>query len=103
MESPIPDREFDRLLQLLDYDMDSSGLESSLKDLTKLAAKVAGTSISLVNLIDSYTQWSVAAEGLSIVQMPREDSVCQYTIKCGSFRMDSKLGEYSRFEVSLPL
>jgi signal transduction histidine kinase len=80
MESPIPDHEFNRLLQLLDYDTDSSSLESNLKDLTKLAAKVAGTSISLVNLIDSYTQWSVAAEGLSIVQMPREDSVCQYTI-----------------------
>ncbi|WP_158856483.1 GAF domain-containing sensor histidine kinase [Lunatibacter salilacus] len=80
MENPIPKDEFNRLLQLADYDLDNSELESSLKDLTKLAAKVAGTNISLVNLVDSFTQWSVASEGLPVMQMPREDSVCQYTI-----------------------
>jgi len=80
MESPIPEDEFNRLVQLADYDLDNSELESSLKDLTKLAAKVAGTDISLVNLIDSFTQWSVASEGIAIKQIPREDSVCQYTI-----------------------
>ncbi len=80
MEIPIPKDEFNRLLQLADFDLDNTDLESNLKDLTKLAAKVAGTNISLVNLIDSYTQWSVASEGLPVMQMPREDSVCQYTI-----------------------
>ncbi|NHE56166.1 GAF domain-containing sensor histidine kinase [Cyclobacterium plantarum] len=80
MESPIPEDEFNRLLQLADYDLDNSELENSLKDLTKLAGKVAGTDISLVNLVDSFTQWTVASEGISLKQMPREDSVCQYTI-----------------------
>lgn len=80
MESPIPEDEFNRLLHLADYDLDNSELENSLKDLTKLAAKVAGTNISLVNLVDSFTQWTVAREGISLKQMPREDSVCQYTI-----------------------
>jgi GAF domain-containing protein len=41
---------------------------------------VAGTEMSLVNLIDSYTQWSISSHGMEIEQMPREDSVCQYTI-----------------------
>jgi len=80
MQNPIPKLEFNRLMQLVEYNLDKGELEAHLKDLTKLAAKVAGTTISLVNLIDSYTQWSVATEGLSIMQMPREDSVCQYTI-----------------------
>ncbi|WP_439481120.1 GAF domain-containing sensor histidine kinase [Cyclobacterium plantarum] len=80
MESPIPEDEFNRLLQLADYDLDNSELENSLKDLTKLAGKVAGTDISMVNLVDSFTQWTVASEGISLKQMPREDSVCQYTI-----------------------
>ncbi|HSI75051.1 MAG TPA: GAF domain-containing sensor histidine kinase [Lunatimonas sp.] len=80
MEYPIPKDEFNRLLHLADYDLDISELEGSLQDLTKLAAKVAGTNISLVNLVDAYTQWSVATEGLPVMQMPREDSVCQYTI-----------------------
>lgn len=77
---PVPANEMDRLLALSDFDLDYSNLNESLKDLTRLAAKVAGTSVSLVNLIDSYTQWSVANFGLDIDQMRREDSVCQYTI-----------------------
>ena len=77
---PIPANEMDRLISLSEFDLDYSGLKDNFKDLTKLAAKVAGTEISLVNLIDSYTQWSISNHGLQIDQMPREDSVCQYTI-----------------------
>ncbi|WP_114750146.1 GAF domain-containing sensor histidine kinase [Pleomorphovibrio marinus] len=97
MERPIPEDEFNRLLQLANYDLDNSELEGNLKDLTKLAAKVAGTTISLVNLIDSYTQWSVATEGLPVTQVPREDSVCQYTIM-GNHPMEIKdLSKDERF------
>ena len=77
---PIPSNEMERLLSLSEFDLDYDSLEENFKDLTHLAAKVAGTNISLVNLIDSYTQWSVSAYGIDITQMPREDSVCQYTI-----------------------
>ncbi|MEH3114507.1 GAF domain-containing sensor histidine kinase [Pedobacter terrae] len=55
-------------------------MNESFKDLTHLAAKVAGTEISLVNLIDAYTQWTVGSHGLDLQQMTREESVCQYTI-----------------------
>jgi len=70
----------ERLLDLSEFDVDYSAQHDNLKDLTKLAAKVAGTEISLINLIDSFTQWSVSNYGLDLDQMPREDSVCQYTI-----------------------
>lgn len=78
--APIPANEMDRILNLYEFDIDYSNLESTFKDLTYLAAKISGTDISLVNLIDSYTQWSVSNFGLDIDQMAREDSVCQYTI-----------------------
>lgn len=77
---PIPKNEFERIIDLSDYDLDYSGLEDNFKDLARLAANVAGTKISLVNLIDSFTQWSISNHGLDIDQMPREESVCQYTI-----------------------
>ena len=70
----------DRLFSLANFDVDYTSQQDSFKDLARLAAKVAGTEISLVNLIDSYTQWTVSNHGLSLEQMPREDSVCQYTI-----------------------
>ncbi len=80
VEPMIPENEFDRLVHLAEYDLDATELETQLQDLAKLAAKVAGTEISLVNLIDAFTQWSVASEGIPVMQMDREDSVCQYTI-----------------------
>ncbi len=80
LEKPVPTNEMDRIIALSDYDLDYSSLENNFKDIIQLAAKVAGTEISLINLIDSFTQWSVANFGLDIDQMPREDSVCQYTI-----------------------
>lgn len=70
----------DRLLSLADFDLDYSDHQETFKDLAKLAAKVTGTSISLVNLIDSLTQWTISNYGLDLDQMLREDSVCQYTI-----------------------
>lgn len=77
---PIPANEMDRIISLSEFDFDYAGLSDNFKDLTKLAAKVAGTDISLINLIDTYTQWSIANHGLQIDQMPRSESVCQYTI-----------------------
>lgn len=79
-KTPIPENEFERLIELSEFDFDYTDLDKQFKDLTKLAAKVAGTEISLINLIDSFTQWSVSAHGFPISQTPREDSVCQYTI-----------------------
>jgi signal transduction histidine kinase len=77
---PIPNNEMERLLSLSALDLDYSNLEDNFKDLTLLAAKVAGTEISLINLLDSFTQWTIANHGLQVDQMPREESACQYTI-----------------------
>ncbi len=77
---PIPENEMERIISLSDYDLDYTSFQDSFKDLAKLAAKVAGTEISLINLIDSFTQWTITNHGLDIEQMPREESVCQYTI-----------------------
>ena len=80
MAAPMAPNEWERILNLTDYNLDYSSFENNFRDLARLAAKVAGTNISLINLIDSYTQWSISNYGLDIQQMCREDSVCQYTI-----------------------
>ncbi|RNL51153.1 GAF domain-containing sensor histidine kinase [Pedobacter jejuensis] len=77
---PIPANEVERLKVLADFDPDYTDLQSNFENLTALAAKISGSHISLVNLIDSFTQWSVSNYGLDIDQMPREESICQYTI-----------------------
>ncbi|MCE7064721.1 GAF domain-containing sensor histidine kinase [Dyadobacter sp. CY326] len=95
---PIPDNEMQRLLTLSDFDIDYSDHQGTFKDLAKLAAKVTGTTISLVNLIDSLTQWTISNFGLDLDQMLREDSVCQYTImEPESFEV-ADLSEDNRFK-----
>jgi len=78
--NPVPENELERILQLSDLNIDYTAFGEQFNGLARLAAKVAGTDISLINLIDSYTQWTVSGYGLDIQQMDREDSVCQYTI-----------------------
>ncbi|MBE9583812.1 GAF domain-containing sensor histidine kinase [Mucilaginibacter sp. JRF] len=77
---PIPAKEVERIIELSDYDLDYGSMQDQFKDLTTLAAKIAGTEISLINLIDTYTLWSISRYGLPVEQLPREESVCQYTI-----------------------
>ncbi|SMO81319.1 GAF domain-containing sensor histidine kinase [Gracilimonas mengyeensis] len=78
--SPIPENEFERLQKLAEYDIDYSEMHKKLDDLTRLAAYVAGTPISLVNLLGANTQWTVSNFGLDVKQTPREDTACQYVV-----------------------
>lgn len=87
---PVPDNEMERILKLSALDVDYAEVQDSLQDLSKLAAKVAGTPISLINLIDSFTQWTVSNYGLALEQMPRHDSVCQYTIVAREEKLEVK-------------
>jgi len=80
MSTSVPDNEFERVVELSDMDLDYGSLDEYLQDLTLLAAKISGTPVSLVNLIDSYTQWTVSAVGYHASQINREDSICQYTM-----------------------
>lgn len=77
---PVAANEMDRLVALTDLDLDYTDLQDQFKDLTKLAAKIAGTDMSVINLIDLYNQWSVSHYNIGGGQTPREDTVCQYTI-----------------------
>jgi signal transduction histidine kinase len=76
---PMPADEMERILDLADFDLDFTDLADNFDDLALLAAKIAGVPISLVNLIDSYTQWTIAKHGFEIVSMPKEDTICQFT------------------------
>ncbi len=98
MAAPLPENEMKRVIELSEFDLDYSSLQENFKDLAKLAAKVAGTNISLVNMIDSFTQWTVSNFGLDLDQMPREDSVCQYTIVSDQFFEVKDLSADDRFK-----
>lgn len=94
---PIPENEMERVLQLAELNIDFTNFDN-FKQLARLAATIAGTEISFVNILDSYTQWTVSKHGFEIDQMAREDSVCQYTIAgTGAFEVKN-LVEDDRFK-----
>ncbi|MEX2476848.1 MAG: hypothetical protein WD357_00325 [Gracilimonas sp.] len=55
-------------------------MQGKLNDLTRLAAYVTGTPISLVNLLEANIQWTVSNFGLDVEQTPREETACQFVI-----------------------
>lgn len=77
---PIPKNETERLLSLASLDLDYTDLEEYFRDIVALTSKISGMDISLINLIDPFTQWTIARHGLELNSLPREESVCQYTI-----------------------
>jgi len=73
--------ETDRILHLNEFGLDYTSLQEEFSVLTRLACKITGSEISLVNLIDQYTQWSVSRLGIDLSQIDRSDAVCNVTIK----------------------
>lgn len=90
--------EYNRVKSLLDLDLDYENLQDEFQNLNKLAASIAGTDISMVNLIDSYTQWTISCYGMEVRQMPREESVCNYTIQDNCALEISRLDKDDRFK-----
>lgn len=95
---PIPKQEIQRLLSLAELDVDYTAFNESFKHLSQLFAKIAGAEISLINLIDTSTQWSISNFGIDADQMPREDSVCQYTIMGDDYFEIDNLSADDRFK-----
>ena len=80
MQYPVPENEMQRILTLSDFNLDLTSFRNTFGGLAQLAANVAGTEMSHVNLIDAFMQWTISFYGLEGYLKPREDSVCQYTI-----------------------
>ena len=99
MDKTAFDIEMERVFALSEYNLDYGALCNSFDDLTQLAAKFAGTDISLVNLLDSYQQWTVGKHGIAVELQFREETVCDYTIRQDSAFEVKDLSADERFRL----
>lgn len=81
MKSPaLPPDEVSRLHELRDFQLLDTSPESSLDDLTALAAQICDAPIALISLVDEHRQWFKSCLGLDFAETSREHSFCGHTI-----------------------
>ncbi len=78
------EKEFKRLVNLSDFNLDYETLEQEFIGLNRLAAEIANSEVSQLNFIDNFIQWSVSQVGTKDLQTPREETICTYTIEDGA-------------------
>ncbi len=89
-ENTVQSNEMGRAIRVADLDLDYSDTHEAFKDLTKLAAKIAGTEIAMVHLIDLHTLWTVSHFGAPIYHVPKEESISQFAMVCSDAYMEIK-------------
>lgn len=88
-----------RLKALRYLDVLDTPREAEFDDVVALAAKLCGTSISVINLIDDKRQWFKAETGLGVRETPLDTSICAHVILEGDFveipdtLLDARMGD----------
>jgi len=77
---PIPSNERERLKELRRLRFDEWGASAALSELCAIAAKLLGTSISHVSLVDENEQIFGGQVGLDVDRTAREVAFCAHTI-----------------------
>lgn len=73
--------EEDRLKVLRDLDILDTEAERDFDDITRMAAIACDAPVSLITLVDKDRQWFKSRYGLSLLETPREISICAHAIQ----------------------
>ncbi|MGJ8716456.1 MAG: GAF domain-containing sensor histidine kinase [Maribacter stanieri] len=80
IKAKIQEREKERLALLQSYSILDTLPEKDYDNLTKLAAEICQTPISLITLLDDKRQWFKSHYGLEVSETPIEDAFCAHAI-----------------------
>ncbi|MBU2884562.1 PAS domain S-box protein [Gilvimarinus agarilyticus] len=75
-----PTNEKQRLDELYSYQILDTAIEQSFDDITKIAAQICDSPISLVSLIDQDRQWFKSHHGLDVSETARDLAYCAHAI-----------------------
>lgn len=78
--APLPLNERERLVALRQTGILDTAPEAIFDQLTDLAARLCGTPIALITLVDVDRQWFKSHHGIDVLETPRDVAFCAYTI-----------------------
>ena len=80
MQSPLPQNERPRLESLRGLRILGTSREQVFDDIARLAALICDTPVAVIAFIDEQTVWFKAKVGLELDEIPRDGSLCAYSI-----------------------
>lgn len=92
------EKELGRLQKLADLDIDFENQNEQLKPYVELAKYITDSPVCEINIIDAYTQWTVARSEDSLKAIPRGKSVCHDTIQQDSTYEIPDLSNNKRYQ-----
>lgn len=100
MQSPdnASEEEARRVKALADYKLAGTDPQPEYDAITRLAAYICGTPISLITLLDHRTAWVKSRAGIDVTEVPREIAMCNYTIGADQINEIPDLRLDKRFE-----
>ena len=85
MKAAAHPKQSERLAALRSFDILDTPREAEFDDVVHLAARICGTPISVINLIDRDRQWFKAEVGLGTRETPLDTSICSHIILSDDF------------------
>ena len=95
--APLPANESERLDKLHSYRILDTPPEETFDRITRIAARVFNTPISLVSLVDQDRQWFKSRVGLDATETPRDLAFCAHAILDGRPLIVEDAAEDPRF------
>lgn len=77
---PVPAAEAERLRELRSHAILDTAPEAAFDEVAFLAARLCGTPIALISLVDAERQWFKARLGLDVEETPRDVAFCAHAI-----------------------
>ena len=96
---PVPENEAARIRAVEQYEIAGSDPEEAFDDLAEVAARVCHCPVGQVNIVTDKHRWTKACYGLplSLAEVPRGSSSCQWTICQSDLLVVPDLAEDDRF------
>lgn len=93
----LPPDEAERLAALINYGVLDSDFEESFDRVTRVAAHLFQTPISLISLLDEKRQWFKSAVGITVRETPRDVAFCNHVILARDVMVVPDATQDSRF------